>query len=421
MTYTPESIRPEFPALKSGAVFFDNPGGTQVHQNVVKRMQDYLIHNNANHGGAFATSIRSDELIEQARRSMASMLNAPQPEEVFFGANMTTLTFSLSRALALELDAGDEIIVTRLDHDANISPWLRAAEDRNCHVRWLDFDVEDCTLKLDQLQDLITERTRLVAVGYASNAVGTINPVREITAMAHQAGAMCFVDAVQYAPHGPIDVRALDCDFLVVSAYKFFGPHVGVMYGKLQHLERLAAYKVRPAPDQPPGKFETGTQNHEGLAGALGAVEYLASLGDRFAPAAEGQNVPAAEPARSISAGMRVIQEYESLLSSKLIEGLSSIPGLHIWGLTDPDRVIDRVPTVSFTLDGHHPREIAEYLGRQHIYVWDGNYYALAVTDRLGLESSGGMLRVGLTHYNTQDEIGKLIGALERLVAGENA
>jgi cysteine desulfurase family protein (TIGR01976 family) len=411
MTFDPRAIRSEFPALASGAVYFDNPGGTQVHQKVVDRMLDYLIHSNANHGGAFKTSRRSDTLIEEARRSMAEMLNAAAPEEVYFGPNMTTLTFSLSRALALELEPGDEIVVTRLDHDANISPWLRVAEDRGCQVRWLDFDVEDCTLRLDQLQDLMTDRTRLVAVGYASNAVGTINPVGEIAARAHQAGALCFVDAVQYAPHGPIDVQDLDCDFLVVSAYKFFGPHVGAMYGKRQHLERLAAYKVRPAPDQPPGKFETGTQNHEGLAGLLGAVEYLASLGERFGMAG---GEPGNVVGQSISAGMEVIQDYESSLSQALLEGLSGIPGVHVWGITDPDMVHDRVPTVSFTLEGHHPREIAEYLGGREIYVWDGNYYALAVTERLGLEGSGGMLRVGLTHYNTQQEIGRLIDALEQ-------
>jgi cysteine desulfurase family protein (TIGR01976 family) len=421
MSFTPESIRDEFPALASGTVFFDNPGGTQVHRNVIDRMHDYLVNSNANHGGAFATSRRSDELIEHARLGVAAMLNAAQPAEVFFGPNMTTLTFGLSRALALELDPGDEIIVTRLDHDANISPWLRVAEDRGCRIRWLDFDVEDCTLKLDQLQGLLSDKTRLVAVGYASNAVGTINPVREITSQAHRAGALSFVDAVQYAPHGPIDVQDIGCDFLVVSAYKFFGPHVGAMYGKLEHLERLAAYKVRPAPDVPPGKFETGTQNHEGLAGVLGAIEYLASLGDRFGKIKEVQTSSIVEKAASIAAGMRVIQQAETPLSLSLIDDLSGIPGLHIWGLTDPERVHDRVPTVSFTLDGYHPRQIAEYLGEKGIYVWDGNYYALAVTERLGLEGSGGMLRVGLTHYNTQDEIAQLISALGELVAGEKS
>ncbi|MFN2146776.1 MAG: cysteine desulfurase-like protein [Anaerolineales bacterium] len=416
MKFDPDVIRSEFPALAANAVFFDNPGGTQVHQNVVERMQDYLIHSNANHGGAFATSRRSDEIIERARDYMASMLNAADPAEVFFGPNMTSLTFSVSRALALELQPGDEIIVTRLDHDANISPWLRVAEDRDCRIRWLDFDVEDCTLRLDSLQELLSNRTRLIAVGYASNAVGTINPVREIASQAHQAGALCFVDAVQYAPHGPIDVQALDCDFLVVSAYKFFGPHVGAMYGKLQHLERLAAYKVRPAPSRPPGKFETGTQNHEGLAGVLGAVEYLASLGERFGGTPAREEKAGGELTADIAAGMRVVQAYEAGLSTALIEGLASIPGLHIWGLTDSDRVMDRVPTVSFTLDGYHPRQIAEFLGDRGIYVWDGNYYALAVTERLGLEDSGGMLRVGLTHYNTQAEISQLIRSLEDLV-----
>jgi len=412
MNFDPATIRPEFPALASQAVFFDNPGGTQVHQQVIDRMQDYLLHSNANHGGAFPTSRRSDEIIDEARRHMAAMLNAGDPAEVFFGPNMTTLTFGLSRALALEFGPGDELIVTRLDHDANISPWLRVAEDRGCTIHWLDFDVEDCTLQLDQLDGLLSDRTRLVAVGYASNAVGTINPVREITARAHKAGALSFIDAVQYAPHGPIDVQDIDCDFLVVSAYKFFGPHAGIMYGKGQHLERLHAYKVRPAPDQPPGKYETGTQNHEGLAGVLGAVEYLASLGDRFAPAPSAQH----SLRGSIAAGMQVIHGYEAQLTRSLIEGLETIPGLYIHGLTDSARDPQRVPTVSFTLQGFHPRQVAEFLGQDGVYVWDGNYYALAVTERLGLEASGGMVRVGLTHYNTQDEIDKLVGSLQRLV-----
>ena len=229
-------VRSEFPALTSDAIFFDNPGGTQVSKRVVERANDYLLKTNANHGGAFATSAASDAVVDQTREAMAFFLNAEYSDEIVFGPNMTTLTLSLSRSLARELQPGDEIVVTRLDHDANITPWTLIAQDRGCTVRWVDFDVEDCTLRMDQMEDFINERTRLVAVGYASNAVGTINPVRRIVQMAHDAGALCYVDAVQYAPHGPIDVQKLDCDFLVVSGYKIFGPHVGALYSKKEHI-----------------------------------------------------------------------------------------------------------------------------------------------------------------------------------------
>jgi cysteine desulfurase family protein (TIGR01976 family) len=276
------AIRSQFPALARDAIYFDNPGGTQVPQSVVAAMSDYLIRSNANRSGAFETSMASDKILEDARQAMADLLNADQPEEIIFGPNMTSLTFALSRALARDFNPGDEIIVTHLDHDANISPWLQIAEDRGCQVRWLDFDVEDCTLMIDQLNSLLSAKTRLVAVGLASNAVGTINPVTRIARQAHDAGALCFVDAVQFAPHGVIDVQKLECDFLVVSAYKFFGPHIGALFGKHPLLTELRPYKVRPASDFPPGKFETGTQNHEGITGTLAAIEYLADLGDRF-------------------------------------------------------------------------------------------------------------------------------------------
>ena len=297
--------------------------------------------------------------MEEARQAAADLLHA-HTDEIVFGANMTTLTLHLSRSLALELQPGDEIVVTRLDHDANIAPWLTVARDRGCTVRWLDFDIEDCTLKIEELERLLTPRTRLVAVGYASNAVGTVNPVQEIVHRAHQVGAMCYVDAVQYAPHGVIDVKALDADFLVVSAYKFFGPHVGVLYGKREHLERLPAYKVRPAPDLPPGKFETGTGNFEGIAGLLGAVEYLESL----APPA-GPKSPSAAPPRAerLRATLGAIQQVEQGLTRGLLDALASIPGLRIYGLADPAQLSHRVPTVSFTVPGwnsppacHSPR-----------------------------------------------------------------
>jgi cysteine desulfurase family protein (TIGR01976 family) len=370
-------------------------------------MVDYLVTKNANHEGAFPTSQRSDALIDQARQAMAALLNA-SPAEIVFGANMTTLTLHLSRSIARRLQPGDEIIVTRLDHDANISPWMLVAEDRGCSLRWLDFDVEDCTLRLDDLEALLSKRTRLVAVGYASNAVGTINPVERIVELAHQAGALCYVDAVQYAPHGPIDVRRLDCDFLAVSAYKFFGPHAGVLYGKREHLEQLFPYKVRPAPEMLPDKFETGTGNFEAMAGTLGAVEYLASLAPEVQPADLHSALPIA---------MQSIRQHEQSLSRALVEALQLLPGVRIHGITDPAAMHQRVPTVSFTVPGLHPRRIAAALGEQGIQVWDGNYYALAVTERLGVESQGGMVRVGLVHYNTEDEIQRLVDALRPILS----
>src|SRR5512147_2164610 len=398
-------IRSQFPALSSGAIFLDNPGGTQVAQQTLKRMTDYLVHTNANHEGAFKTSRESDAAVDASRAAVADFLNARRPEEIVFGQNMTSLTLHISRSLARTLNAGDEIVVTRLDHDANIAPWQLIAEDRGCAVRWVEFDPEDCTWNNDALKRQITDRTKIVAIGYASNAVGTINPVAEAIKIAHAAGALVYVDAVQYAPHGPIDVQALDCDFLACSAYKFFGPHTGMLYGKYHLLEELKAYKVRPAHNEPPHKFETGTQSFESIAGVHGALEYFESLGT-------GET----RRQRLVNA-MTSIKEYEKTLSRALIEGLSSIKGLHIWGITDLTQLDRRVPTVSFTLDGWSPRDVAAALDKHNIYVWDGNYYALAVTERLGLEDKGGMVRVGAAHYNTLEEIGKLVNAVKALVA----
>ena len=417
MALDPGSTLSLFPALSRQAVFFDNPGGTQVPRQVIDRMVEYLETINANHGGAFQTSAASDQVLDEAHQAVADFLNAEHAQEIIFGPNMTTLTLSLSRVLARDFEAGDEIVVTRLDHDANISPWLLSAEDRGCKVRWLDFDVEDCTLQIERLPELLNEHTRLVAVGYASNAVGTINPIAEIVRLAHEAGAMCFVDAVQYAPHGPIDVQELDCDFLAVSAYKFFGPHVGALYGKLELLDKLRAYKVRPAPNDPPGKFETGTQNHEGMAGTLGAIEYLAKLGQDYgAEYLQGFTRRFSGRRLQLKAAMATIRAYEEGLSRELIRTIQATPGTTIWGITDEKDLSWRVPTVSFTHRSRTPRQVAEFLGQEGFYVWDGNYYALAVTERLGLEEHGGMVRVGAVHYNTVDEVKRLGEVLGRLV-----
>ncbi len=409
-------IREQFPALDTGRIFFDNPGGTQMPWKAIDRMKDYMIETNANRNGAFAASRASDELIEEARKAIAEFVNAPRPEEIVFGQNMTSLTMSLSRSIAQELKPGDEIIVTRLDHDANISPWLIIAAERGCRVRWVDFDVEDCTLKLDELEATLSERTRLVAVGYASNAVGTINPVDRVVQLAHEAGALCVVDAVHYAPHGPIDVSKMDCDFLVVSAYKFFGPHLGILYGKYELLERLPAYKVRPAADAPPSNFETGTQNHEGIAGALGAIEYLEQLGMQ-ADGEAGERYTGSFSGRRLhlKRAMAAVRAYEMDLSRSLLDTLSGIPGLRIYGITEARELDRRVPTVAFRIEGLPPREIAHELGEAGIQVWDGNFYALAVTERLGVEEDGGLVRVGLAHYNTAPEIDRFGQALRRI------
>jgi cysteine desulfurase family protein (TIGR01976 family) len=329
---------------------------------------------------------------------------------------MTTLTFQISRAIGRTLRPGGEIIVTRLDHDANVAPWV-ALEERGAVIRRADFDVEDCTLDMEGLRRLINPKTRLVAVGYASNAVGTINAVRTIGEWAHAVGAWLYVDAVHYAPHGPIDVQAIDCDFLACSVYKFFGPHVGVLWGRYELLDRLPAYKVRPADPRPPDKFESGTKNHEGLAGTVAAVDYLAGLGRAhgaaFADAAAGFT----GRRRDLKLALAAIRAYERPLFERLMAGLQAIPGLTIYGITVPRDFDRRVPTVAFRLAGHSPQAIAQHLGDAGIFVWDGNYYALSVTERLGVEDSGGMVRVGIAHYNTADEVERFLGVLGGLVA----
>lgn len=411
-------IRSHFPALRRDLIFFDNPGGTQIADFALERIKQYLLCCNANHGGAFATSVESDAILEEAHRAMADFYNAASPQEIVFGANMTTLTLHISRSIARTWQPGDTIVVTRLDHDANVTPWVLAAEDRGCRVLWVDFHPEDGTLDLDSYRAALESSPRLVAIGYASNALGTINPVRRLIRWAHEAGAWVYVDAVQYAPHGPIDVQDLDCDFLVSSAYKFFGPHQGILYGKLEHLERLFPYKVRPAPSEPPGKFETGTQNHEAMAGVLGALEYLAWLGREFGAEREEDLLDRGYRGRTLDLkkAMQVIRGWEFELSRALLESLQEIPELTVYGLTDPRRLDERVPTFAFRIGDLHPRLIAERLAAHGIAVWDGNYYAINVTERLGVEEKGGMVRVGAVHYNTLDEVDRLREALYKVI-----
>ena len=414
-------LRADFPALAETDaagrpyVYLDGPGGTQVPRTVIAAIEDYLVRANANTHGEFLTSRRTDETIANARQAMADLLNAPSPSEIIFGANMTTLSFHLSHALERELRAGDEVVVTRLDHNANIAPWLRL-EERGAVVRWVDFHPEDCTLDLEMLRSAINERTRWVAVGYASNAVGTINDVARIIAWAHEVGAWVYIDAVHYAPHGPIDVQALGCDFLVCSAYKFFGPHVGVLWGRGELLERLQPDKVRPASNRAPDRFETGTQNHEGLAGVTAAVDYLASVGTRAGKDFISQFPHFSGRRLHLKTALTAIEACEKELSWRLIAGLKKIPGVRIWGITDPAQAAWRVPTVSITLDRFTPQEVARQLAEEGIFVWDGNFYAITVTERLGLEEGGGLVRLGLAHYNTPQEVDRLLDALRRFI-----
>jgi cysteine desulfurase family protein (TIGR01976 family) len=420
MTLDLNAIRSQFPSLNRPAIFFDNPGGTQIARQSLERVNKYLLESNANHEGAFATSIASDAVLEEAHQAMADFYNAAGPEEIIFGNNMTTLTLHISRSISRDWQAGDEIIVTRLDHDANASPWVLAAEDRGCKVNWVDFNLEDGTLKLDELQKALERKPRLLAVGYASNSLGTINPVAKIIKMAHAAGTLVYIDAVQYAPHGPIDVRKLDCDFLISSAYKFFGTHAGILYGKRELLEGLFAYKVRPATNHLPGKFETGTQNHEGIAGVLGAIEYFEWVGKEFGSEQLEGLIEAGYKGRrmELKKAMVAIRACEFELSRALLNALQSVPGVKIYGLTDIQRLDERVPTFSFRMEGLPPRLLAEKLAQEGIYTWDGNYYAINVTERLGLEDTGGMLRVGVTHYNTLEEVEQLKEALLKIGRG---
>jgi cysteine desulfurase family protein (TIGR01976 family) len=404
--------RQEFPALRRAingrpAVFFDGPAGSQVPQRVIDAVSDYWTNHNANHGGAFATSRESDAIVEQTLEQLALFFNAPDPHSIVFGANMTTLTFALSRAIAVGWRAGDEVIVTRLDHDANVSPWVRVAQDRGALVKHVDIHPEDCTLDLDDFKRKLSPRTKLVAVGCASNAVGTRNPVREIAKLAHEAGALVFLDAVHLAPHAPIDVVDWGCDFLACSAYKFFGPHVGILWGRRELLEDLPAYKVRPAPETLPDRWMTGTQNFECIAGVKAAVEYLFDLTKELAGAKSIDR-------QSFEQGFHAIDEYERMQGARLLRGLTALSSVKVWGITDPKRLGERVPTVSFTHRTKSPLEIAQFLGERGIFVWHGNYYALSLTEALGLEPEG-MVRVGLLHYNTAEEVDRLIEALMEL------
>jgi cysteine desulfurase family protein (TIGR01976 family) len=396
--------RSQFPSLAQRvnghpAAFLDGPGGTQVPHRVIDAISDYLRTSNANTCGVYATSRQTDQVIAGARAAMADFMGC-DTDEVVFGPNMTSLTFAISRAIGRELGPGDEILLTHLDHDANISPW-RALEERGVKIQFADIHEADCTLDLDDLASKITPRTKVVAVGYASNAVGTINDVKTIVRLAHEAGALAYIDAVHYAPHGPIDVRELDCDFLACSTYKFFGPHMGVLYGKCEHLARLTPYKVRANTNAVPQRWEWGTLNHECIAGIAACVEYLAELGRR-SKQVSGRR-------QAIHAAYRAIHTHERKLMKRMLGGLSKIRGLRLYGISETD---SRCPTFAVRIEGHTPLELATRLGERGIFTWDGNYYALNLTERLGVEKDGGFLRIGFVHYNTEAEVDRLLDAL---------
>src|ERR1700733_4834546 len=442
-------IRAQFPSLTQTvnghpAAFLDGPGGTQVPQRVIDAISNYLGRDNANTDGAYATSRRTNAMLASARAAMADFLNCGA-DEIVFGPNMTTLTYAMSRAIGRDLGPGDEILVTRLDHDANVSPWL-ALEEKGVTIRWAEIHREDCTLDVEDLAAKLNSKTKLVAIGYASNAVGTINPVKEIVRLAHASGALAYVDAVHYGPHGLIDVAALDCDFLVCSTYKFFGPHMGVLFGKREHLQRLRPYKVRPLTDAVPNRWEWGTLNHECIAGITACVDYIADLGrhatnesrngatkgttptgvphpSRFSKggndAADTSGVTNERRAAIVEA-YQAIHNHERGLLDRMMTGLTKIPHLKIYGITDPARFAERCATLALRVEdgnpSHTPLQLATQLGNRGIFTWDGNYYAPNLTEQLNVEKSGGFLRIGLVHYNTYEEVDRLLAALSEIV-----
>jgi cysteine desulfurase family protein (TIGR01976 family) len=409
------ALRDHFPALHRAidgrvAAYLDGPGGTQVPVECLDAMRAYLERSNANHGGAFAASVETDAMLAEAHAAGADFLGAHDPDEIAFGPNMTTLTFAMSRAIGRDLRPGDEIVVTRLDHDANVAPWLAMAEDRGATVRWLELAADRASLDLDRLDEVIGPRTRVVAIGMASNALGTVTDVGRVIEAAHAAGAIAYVDAVHAAPHLPIDVAALRADLLVVSPYKFFAPHLGMLYGRRELLERLTAYRVRPAGEALPGKWEVGTQNHEALAGLLGTFAYLERIGVAY-----GRAGADATRRDRLRAAMAAIHVHERELSLGTLERLRSVSGLRLHGIGDPERIGERVPTFSVTLDGHDPASVARHLAARAISTWDGDFYAWELVRALGLGDAGGLLRIGLVHYNTLEEVDRLVAALGEL------
>lgn len=409
MPFDLDAVRAQFPALAltdngKRRVYFDNPAGTQVPRSVAEAMSRCLLETNANAGGRFVTSKAVDELIEGARAAMADFLNAETPDEIVFGQNMTTLTLHMSRSIARLFKRGDEIILSRMDHDANVWPWVLIARDLGLEVKWLAFDTESFEFDLDQLDRLFSSRTRLVCIGGASNLLGTLNDVASVCERARNVGALTYIDGVQSVPHVATDVQAMGCDFLACSPYKFFGPHQGVLYGRRELLEKLEPYKVRPAPERYPGCFETGTQCHEGFAGITAAVDYFAWIGETMAGASGRRN--------ALTAAMELLFDYEKILAERLIGGLLGIEGVRVLGITDRAALDRRVPTVSFTHDRLAPADIAQHLAENNIFVWNGHNYAVEVAKSLGIHESGGAVRIGPVHYNSVGEVDETLDVL---------
>jgi len=409
-------VREQFPSLHQSCIFFDNPGGTQISKLALDRMSWYFREANAQRGGHYSTSHFVDEAFDQARSTYADFINAKGGNEIIFGNNMTTLTFSISRSIGHLLQPGDHIALTHLEHDGNVAPWLFLAEERGLIIDWITIHPEDCTLDLESLNQALEKTPKILAIGYASNFVGTINPLDKIIPKAHDAGALVYVDAVQYAPHNPIDVQKLDCDFLVSSPYKFFGPHLGVLYAKHELLEKLYPYKVRPSSNLIPMRFETGTLNQEGIAGLWGTMEFFEWLGTNFGSEYK-ESLKNNYSGRSLlyKQAMAVNLDYEYEIIRHMLSVLKSIPGLKIYGITDESRVEERVPTFSFQLDGWTPSDLAEALGNAGIYVMHGNFYAMDTSIILGVEQQGGLVRAGATIYNTKEEIDYLGNVLLKL------
>ena len=401
--YPLEKIRSSFPSLsrkfkEREAVYFDGPGGSQVPQSVADAVSNYLLNHNANTGMSFVTSIETDEIITETLSACAEFLGCSDPTEIAFGQNMTSLNIQLASALSKTWGPGDEIVVTRLDHDANVRPWSLAAEWSGASLKKIEVNPDDCTLDMGSVAESISERTVLVAIGAASNLSGTINNLRELIGNAHSFGAEVVVDAVHFAPHSLIDVEDIGCDFLLCSPYKFFGPHQGILWGRRGRMEELPVAKLRVSTEEVPFRWMTGTQSHEGMAGTRAAIDHIAWIG-REVSGNEGLG-----RREALKIAYSAIEEHERELCLRMIQGLADIDGLKIWGITNPERIAERSPTVSFT----HPKMVASEIGallaERGIFVWAGNFYALELTEALGLEPEG-VLRVGLLHYNSMEEV----------------
>jgi cysteine desulfurase family protein (TIGR01976 family) len=414
MTFSIDAVRSRFPALAltdkgHRRIYLDNPAGTQVPQAVADAVARCLLTTNANLGGFFETTVAAERIVDEVHKAMADFLGAATPEEIIIGANMTTLTYHMSRTLGRDFKPGDEIVLTRMDHEGNVSPWLQLAEDRGLTVRWVPFDRESWQIEEDALAAVLSDRTRLLALNYASNLTGSINNVKALTRLAKQAGALVYVDAVQFAPHGLVDVQDIGCDFLACSAYKFFGPHLGVLWGRREMIDTLMPYKCRCSSNDLPERLETGTPQIELLAGLTAAVGYFEALG-----AAVGES---GSRRTKIAAAFEAAIAYENPLAQKLIDGLSDIDGLTVHGITDPARLRHRVPTVSFTVDGIAPESIVRQMNAENIFLWSGHNYAWEVVHQLGIPADEGVVRIGIAHYNTAGEIDETLESVHRTVA----